>query len=424
MGWVAYDIATPPALDTVGSLLVRVPVLQDTTNEPDESFQLSVQYTGGYDSTATDLLPDPDNVFTGTAWIVDDANGKLFPDAAPTNGAVTPLTPTTDAVVDPTDPSTPLLDDDRALSVTGFTVNEASPYGVFTVTGAVGQYVKLDLSAGTATAGDDYTDALEYWNGTAWTSYTADTYVLIPSGGTELLVRVAIVDDNFSDNGETLTLTATNTGGMDAVATGTIMDDATGAIYPTDDPATSGVDESAPNNGTVTPLTPYDPATTPVIPVSPTQPIADDDRALSASGFTVNETSPYGVFTVSGKEGQYVMLDLNAGSATADVDYGDALEYWNGTDWVAYEAGTYVAIPSDGDEAANLLVRVAINNDAIVDNGETLTLTATNTGGMDAVATGTIMDDATGAIYPNADPIAPSNPSDPLTPQQIRQITL
>ena len=107
---------------------------------------------------------------------------------------------------------------------------------------------------------------------------------------------------------------------------------------------------------------------------------------------TVNEGSPFAVFEVSARESQSVKLTLVQGTATAGSDYINALEYWNGSSWTVYTPGTFVKVPSDGDatanEAATLLVRVAIANDAPLDGGETFTLTATNTGGGSDVGTG------------------------------------
>jgi hypothetical protein len=98
------------------------------------------------------------------------------------------------------------LNDDRPLAINNLSINEGSSYAVFTVTGATGQYVKLALADGTATVDangvpltdgtEDYGPALEYYNGTSWVAYTANSFVQIPAGGTTLLVRTAIVNDH------------------------------------------------------------------------------------------------------------------------------------------------------------------------------------------------------------------------------------
>ena len=64
------------------------------------------------------------------------------------------------------------LDDDRPLAVSSVTVTEASPYAVFTVTGAAGQQVTLSPASGTATLGTDTGSGLQYFDGTDWQAYT------------------------------------------------------------------------------------------------------------------------------------------------------------------------------------------------------------------------------------------------------------
>ncbi|MBU3600751.1 hypothetical protein ICN28_09495, partial [Polynucleobacter sp. 30F-ANTBAC] len=76
---------------------------------------------------------------TGVGTIKDDGTGSIFT-AANTTG--TPDTPTAP------------LDDDRPLTVNNLTVNEGSPYAVFTVTGATDQFVKLTTANGTAGSAD------------------------------------------------------------------------------------------------------------------------------------------------------------------------------------------------------------------------------------------------------------------------------
>ncbi|MBU3600743.1 hypothetical protein ICN28_09455, partial [Polynucleobacter sp. 30F-ANTBAC] len=165
------------------------------------------------------------------------------------------------------------------LTVNNLTVNEGSPYAVFTVTGATDQFVKLTTANGTAGSAD-YGSALQYFNpdanngAGAWVDYTAGDYVQIPEGpnhnGTTLLVRATIASDTAADNGETFTLTATNTGGVaNVISTGnagiaTIKDDGTGSIFTA--------------------------ANTTGNPDTPTAPL-DDDRPLAVSSVTVNEGS-------------------------------------------------------------------------------------------------------------------------------------
>ncbi len=113
------------------------------------------------------------------------------------------------------------------MTVNSITVNEASPTAVFEVSGAAGQLTTLALANGTTTG----LTGLEYYNGTAWVAYTSGTVTLNSSG--KLLVRTSLSPEQeaASDNGETFTITATNTGGTAAAGTGAIKDDGTGTIF-------------------------------------------------------------------------------------------------------------------------------------------------------------------------------------------------
>ena len=352
--WQDYIAAVSASV--TGTILARTAINNDATSEGDETFILSATIQG----TAT-----TDN---GTATISDDGTGTIFLGDGSVDNATTP-------------------DDDRAVTVNNITVNEGSPYAVFTVSGAAGQLVTLSLpGVGTATGGGtDYGSALEYWNGVAWASYAGGSTIALDGGG-DVLVRVAVVNDGIADDGETFTLQASNTGGIAGTGTATIKDDGTGTLYP----------DLAPTNST-TPAT--DNATTP-----------DDDRAVTVNNITVNEGSPYAVFTVSGAAGQLVTLSLpGVGTATGGgTDYGSALEYWNGVAWASYAGGSTIALDGGGD----VLVRVAVVNDGIADDGETFTLQASNTGGIAGTGTATIKDDGTGTLYPD---LAPTNSTTPAT---------
>jgi hypothetical protein len=172
----------------------------------------------------------------GIGTIKDDGTGSMW-DA---NG--NPVMPASGPVV-----TTGVLpDDDRPLEVSDVTVNEASPYAVFTVTGVAGQYVKLALADGTAT-GADYGPALEFYNGTDWVPYTANSFVQIPATGTTLLVRTAITNDIPYEGSEIFTLTAFNIGGIGDQGIGTIKDDGTGFLF--SGANTTGIAEAPGTNG-------------------------------------------------------------------------------------------------------------------------------------------------------------------------------
>ncbi|MFN5746482.1 MAG: hypothetical protein ACK443_10410, partial [Methylococcaceae bacterium] len=251
------------------------------------------------------------------------------------------------------------------VAVDSFDVNENSAFAVWTVTATAGQPVSLSLG-GTATGGGTDFGAtgptnLQYSlnNGQTWLDYTGA--ITTPAGGS-FLVRTPIVDDAISDNNETVTLTATPTGGTASTGTATIKDDGTGTIFN--------------NDGT--------PNTTAV---------PDDDRQMSVSDVTVNEASPYAVFTVSGVAGQLANLSLQDGSGTVGTDTGTGLEYWDGSTWTSYT--TAVALPAGG-----LKVRVEIKNDGTYEGSETFKLVATTTGGVASTGgIGNINDDGTGTIF-------------------------
>ena len=192
--------------------------------------------------------------------------------------------------------------------------------------------------------------------GQTWTAYTSGNVALNGSG--KMLVRTSLTPEQeaASDNGETLTLTATNTGGTSTTGIGTVKDDGTGTIFNPD--------------GTENP-----------------DAVKDDDRALSVNSVVVNEIDPFAEFTVTGAPGQLVSLALADGSATA-ADYGSGLEYFDGTSWVPYTPGALVPL----DEEGELKVRTPIKQDEILEGKETFTLIATNTGGTPATGTGTIVD--------------------------------
>ncbi|MFQ4137985.1 VCBS domain-containing protein [Nodosilinea sp. PGN35] len=336
--WVNYTANALVSIPAGGTLLVRTTIVNDGVYEGAETFTLTATNTGGTGGT-------------GTGTIVDDGTGVKY------TGVVTGGVP---------DTVTTNLDDDRPLTVSSPTVNEASPYVVFTVGGAANQQITLSLADGTAT-GADYGPGLQYWDGTDWVNYTANALVSIPAGGM-LLVRTTIVNDGVFEGSETFTLTATNTGGTGTTGTGTIVDDGTGLKFP--GTVTGGIPDTASTN-------------------------LDDDRLLAVSSPTVNEASPYAVFTVGGAANQQITLSLADGTATG-ADYGPALQYWDGTDWVNYTANALVALSAGG----SLLVRTTIVNDGVYEGAETFTLTATNTGGTGTNGTGTIVDDGTGVKYP------------------------
>ena len=291
-----------------------------------------------------------------------------------------------------------IYDDDNPVSINNITVNEVSPYVVFTVTAASG--VVLDefvLADGTATNIDD--NSIEYWNESSsnWVTFTTGSTVTVGASGA-VLVRTALADEQESalDNGETFTLqvgTSLQDPGAGPIGTATIKDDGTGTLYPDQDPVNS---------------------TTPA--VDNTSP-KDDDTAVSISvnDVTVNEGSPYAVFTITGSSGtQITSLAISDGDSSGNNKTNglsnNQLEYWNGTGWTLFENSTPISIGSSGA----ILVRVSIadEQDSYVDDGEKFQLTVTPATGSPVVGTGTIRDDGTGTLYPDDPPTNPTTPAE------------
>jgi len=344
--WVAYDgspVAIPGA-SGAATLLVRVAILNDTASEGDETFTLTASNSAG-------------TGVTRSATIDDAGGGSKY------TGAVSGGAPVTDSAN---------LDDDRPFTVSDVEVNEKSPYAMFQVGGASGQLVALALVNGSA-SDLDHGSAIEYWNGSAWTAYSAP--VAMP--GATMLVRVAITDDAVYEGRESFGLTAANTGGKSTLGTAGINDDGTGAVYLAGNH--SGTPDSS-GSGYPAAL--------------------DDDRSLAVSSPLVNEASNYTVFTITGDPGQSLTLALiedAPASGKANIDETQTLQVWNGSAWVAYSAATLPALGVDG----KLLVRVDIRaeQDDIYEAAETFRLSATLSGRSALTGSATIMDDGSGVIY-------------------------
>ncbi|MDY0300215.1 MAG: DUF4347 domain-containing protein [Trichlorobacter sp.] len=367
--WVAYSAGAVVTADSSGKLLVRTPIINDNILEGDETFKLIATPVYGSESIA-------DNTGTGTATIKDDGTGDIFD-------------PDTGDKLNPGDPGYPAngLDDDRQVSVNNITVNEASPYGVFEVTVAENQKVTLQLDGVTATLTDDFGPNLQYSTdgGSTWQDYTNGDQITV--GNKNLLVRTPIVNDNILEGDETFTLTVTPDNGTAKTGTATIKDEGAGDIYNPD----GSKDTSTPK---------------------------DDDRQISVNDITVNEASPYGVFTIRGSKGQKVQLELGGEADTATdggVDYstdsGSGLEYWDGSQWQTYTSGSDVEITSDD---GTLLVRTPIVQDSILEGDETFIMTVTPNDGYVQTGTATINDAGEGTVWVPSDP---SNPDEsPLVP--------
>lgn len=255
--------------------------------------------------------------------------------------------------------------DNRALTVSSPTVNEASAYAVFAVGGAAGQNVTLVLEAsGTALMGGDFGAGIEYYDGAAWQPYSGNA-VAIPAGGS-LLVRTAILADQLDEGAESFSLKASNKAGAASTGVATIVDNGTGLVY--SGGVTGGVPDSSASG-------------------------LDDDRALTVSSVAVNESSPYAVFTLAGAAGQQVTLSLVNGSAS-NADHGTVIEYYDGAAWQAH--GSSLTLPAGG----SVFLRTAISADNVYEGPETFALVAANLSGRSFVGNALVSDDGTGLKYP------------------------
>jgi hypothetical protein len=197
-------------IEANGQLLVRVNVNQDDILEGTENLTLVATNSGGQS-------------FEGDSTINDEGIGEIF------------LEDNTSPIPNqPGDPGFPVqLDDDRVLGVTGSTVNEASPYVLWSVAGAANQTVLLSLgkAGDTATPGADTGTQLQVLVGNQWLNYDANNPPQIPAGG-QLLVRLNVLQDDVFEGSESLTLRASNGGGAIFDGTSFINDDGTGDIFP------------------------------------------------------------------------------------------------------------------------------------------------------------------------------------------------
>ncbi len=183
------DAATATIAAGQMAVQVRVPIVNDTTDEPNEDFTLSVAVTAGTTTNAS---------VTGNGTIVDN-------DPAP-NVVID------DAISDEGDPLV-------------FDVTLSNPSS---------QDIVLDLSTigNTATDGTDFeTTTFEYASdGITWLAATDGSKVTFAAGTTAIQVRVDSNEDNVVESNETFTLNVANVvsgtvGDTTDTATATISDD-------------------------------------------------------------------------------------------------------------------------------------------------------------------------------------------------------
>jgi hypothetical protein len=286
---------------------------------------------------------------------MDDGTGSLFGGSNTTGVADAPGVNGAPATLD------------RDFGVTSVIVNEGSPFAVFTVTGGFSGTDTITginfLSLVSVSASSSDYGAIQYFNGTSWVAYT-NQQISLTSG--PVFVRVPITNDLLNESSESFQLRVAPTiGSSIRLGTATIKDDGTGTWFTSGNPV-NGIPATAtaptPINGAVVA------ASAALLP--------DDDRPLSVNSITVNEGSPFAVFTVTGVTGQFVKLATSNGTATS-ADYGSSLEFYDGAVWRAYSAGDFAQIPAGASgTGTTLLVRTAIVNEAAWDRDETFNLIA------------------------------------------------
>ncbi len=193
---------------------IKVPVLNDTTYEGAEAFQVKLSNPTGATITTGSV----------TTTIHDDGTGDL--PGAPANA--------------------PKDDDRPVITVTDGQAIEGQPV-VFTVTlsqpSAAAQTLALSLKPGSAQAVSDYPGTIEvsYDGGNKWDPVEAGR-VQVPANVTSVLVRVPTVNDTVTETSETFTLQVSSpvaaNGPVSAI--GTIVDNDAAPVLDLDGNDSSG----------------------------------------------------------------------------------------------------------------------------------------------------------------------------------------
>ena len=396
--WVAVPVGGVTLAAGTTSVQVRVATSDDFAAEGDETFSLTATVTAG-----TTVNPSA----TGTATITDDSDlttltlaatpsvaegGNIIYTATLDHAAVTPLAvtlstgqtiniaagsttgsvtiaapgedPYLDAgsvarsiasatgggfeslAVDTTTVTTTVSDtiDTTTVSITGDAVVAEGATAAYTVslTSAAQTAVTVNLTySGVAADGTDFTGVAT---------------VTIPAGASSASLNIATLQDVLAEGAESFTVTIASAAGGNFESL--VISSANGA-------ATTSITD-------------------------------DDTPALSVSSPTVGEGG-HAVFTVSLSNASTTAVTFNptlsSGSATVGTDTSTALEYFNGTSWVAVPVGGVTLAAG----ATSVQVRVATTDDFAAEGNETFNLTATVTAGTTANAsatgTATITDD-------------------------------
>ncbi|WP_162288563.1 Calx-beta domain-containing protein [Tenacibaculum jejuense] len=334
---------TIPAGST--SINVSIPVTDDTTDEPNETFTVNGNVTSGNTSNT-----DP----SGTVTITDNDG--------------TPVVSIGDVTVD------------EGAGTTSVPVSIDVPSSVDTV-------ITIVTSDGSADSGD-YT--------------TTTTTVTIPAGSTSVNVSIPITDDTTAEPTETFTVNGTvtsgNTSNTDPSGTVTILDndssttlpvvaigdvivdeDAGTATVPVSIDVPSSVDtvitivtsDGSADSGDYTTTT-----TTVTIPVGSTSvnvsiPITDDTTDEPDETFTVNGTVTSGNTSNTDPSGTVTILDNDSSTTLPVVTIGDVI--------VDEDAGTAtVPVSIDVPSSVDTVITI-VTSDGSADSGDYTTTTTTVT---------------------------------------------
>jgi large repetitive protein len=339
-------------------------------NPGDVPTTVKITPAGGTATPGDDFTPDLEVSYNGgTTWTAIKPDGTVDVPANTPNFLVRHST-VDDKLVEPTEKYTltvsangtqvtgtgTILDNDVAPAPKVISITDASAVEglqeVFTVglsdTTTAPTTVKLTLTSGTATIGDDFAPALEasFDGGKTWTPVAGDT-VTLGAGIKDFQVRTLAVDDTLVEGTEKFSLTASGNGGT-ATGTGTILD-----------------------NDVAAPVAPK------VISISnPTA--TEGEKEVFTVGLSDTTTEP-----------TTVKLNLASGTATIGKDFAPTLEasFDGGKTWSLVNGDTLEV----GVGIKDFQVRTQALTDNLKEGAETFTLTASGNGGT-VTGLGTILD--------------------------------
>ncbi len=308
-------------------------------------------------------------------------------------------------------------------SVSSVTVTEGQ-LAVFTIdlagTSTTATNVQLNLAAGTAGIGTDVSSAMQvsFFNGTTWSTWSdvSNNNVSVGAGVQKFQVRAQTIDDTSVEGTETFKLTAKTSCANSVSGIGTILDN---DVAP---PASSGFAISSITNASVLEgqqaVFTINLANNPVVSSSYGYDTEDGDDSYGHSthggdsyGHSTHGGDSYGHSTHGGDDYGHsthggstaptmktIDLVLTHGTTSA-ADLG-ALEYFNGTAWVAATGNK--AIVSAGQTSVQVRTLAIVDN--IVEGTETFTLKA-SANGTSKTGNGSITDVAA-PVLPTINPIA------------------